>query len=340
MSQITALAAVPVALHHVQTYPLTMRSPVLFLVFNRPDTTARVFEAIRRAQPPRLYVAADGPRAARAGEQERCEAVRRIAIAVDWPCELATLFRERNLGCKRAVSSAISWFFEHEPEGIVLEDDCLPDASFFPYCDELLDRYRDDPRVMCISGDNFISSVWTPEDSYYFSRYQHIWGWATWRRAWASYDVDMAEWRNGRGSAVVEARLPGEPRAVAYWCRLFDAVANGRIDTWDYQWMYACFRECGLSCMPASNLISNIGFGEGATHTVSPESKQANLCVSPLPIALRHPESVEPRIEADRWTSEHVFGLDEQQSRASAALSAFRVRLREYLHRWKNLERS
>jgi hypothetical protein len=294
-----------------------MRNPVLFLVFNRPDTTAQVFEAIRRAQPPRLYVAADGPRPTRAGEHERCAAVRRVATAVDWPCELVTLLRDENLGCKRAVSSAISWFFEREAEGIVLEDDCLPDPTFFGYCDELLDRYRHDTRVMCISGDNFISSDWMPQESYYFSRYFHIWGWATWRRAWAFYDVDMKHWRESGDTGVVQQRLPGEPRAAAHWRESFDRVSRGQIDTWDYQWTYACWRQGGLSCMPASNLVSNIGFGEGATHTISAESKLANLGVAPLELPLRHPKAVEAQLEADRWTSEHVFRIDERQSRAS-----------------------
>ena len=308
-----------------------MRAAILFLVFNRPDTTARVFEAIRQARPPRLYVAADGPRSGRGGEQQRCDEVRRIATAVDWPCELITLLREGNLGCKRAVSSAISWYFTHEPEGIVLEDDCLPDPSFFPYCDELLERYRDDPRVMCISGDNFISRNWLPGDSYYFSRYVHIWGWATWRRAWAHYDVDMKDWLAGDGAAVVERRLRGEPRAVAYWKENFERVASGRIDTWDYQWVYACWRREGLSCMPATNLISNIGFGEGATHTTSPESKLANLGVVAQELPLRHPDAVEAHLGADQWTSEHVFDIDEQQSRAS--LSLLRSRLNGWLRR-------
>lgn len=311
-----------------------MKTAILFLVFNRPDTTSRVFEAIRRAKPPRLYVAADGPRSGRAGEQQRCDAVRRIGTSVDWPCELVTRFRESNLGCKRAVSSAISWFFEHEEEGIVLEDDCLPDPTFFSFCDQLLERYRDDKRVMCISGDNFISSTWVPDASYYFSRYVHIWGWATWRRAWAWYDVDMKDWHGDHGAAIVDQRLPGEPRAAAHWKDLFSRVARNQIDTWDYQWTYACWGQGGLSCMPATNLISNIGFGEGATHTTSPESKLANLSVAPLGMPLRHPDNVEAHLAADRWTSEHVFGIDEHETRASLLRRRLNGRLRRAWARW------
>jgi hypothetical protein len=289
---------------------MSARSAVLFLVFNRPDTTSQVFEAIRRARPAKLYIAADGPRENRAGEAERCAAVRRIATAVDWTCETYTLLRERNLGCKIAVSSAISWFFEHEAEGIVLEDDCVPDPSFFLYCDELLARYRSDERVMCISGDNFISRVWSPQESYYFSRYAHIWGWATWRRAWQNYDVALKEWPSSDKRALLEQWLPGAPHDRAYWREMFDRVAGGRVDTWDYQWIYACLKQHAVSCVPKVNLISNIGFGPGATHTHSPDSKHANLSVGSLPLPLVHPGEVSANVAADRWTSQHVFGVD------------------------------
>jgi hypothetical protein len=306
---------------------MNARSPVLFLVFNRPDTTARVFETIRQAHPPRLYVAADGPRASRPGEADRCEAVRRLATAVDWPCELKTLLRHENLGCKRAVSSGISWFFEHEPEGIVLEDDCLPDPSFFTYCDALLEHYRDDPRVMCISGDNFIAGHWSPQDSYYFSRFAHIWGWASWRRAWQHYDVALADWPTQRESGLLRRLLPGMPRLQAHWCRALDAVAAGKIDTWDYQWAYACFRHGGLSCMPAVNLISNIGFGTDATRTTNPEGKLANLPACKLALPLTHPVEVRANDAADRWTGANVFEIDERRINPRRWVASLRRRL-------------
>ncbi|MGC3982206.1 MAG: hypothetical protein QM808_13195 [Steroidobacteraceae bacterium] len=287
-----------------------MRSPILFLVFNRPDTTKRVFDAIRAARPPRLYIAADGPRPDRAGEAELCESARRIASNVDWPCEVRTLLRSENLGCKRAVSSAVTWFFECEPEGIVLEDDCLPHHSFFEYCDELLERYRDNPHVMCISGDNFISADWVPSASYYFSRYMHIWGWASWRRAWRYYDVDMSDWKDNRTNAQFWARcISHAPQSIGYWQNIFDKVFSGQLDTWDYQWTYACFKQQGLSCMPGNNLISNIGFGKNATHTTSPEGKLADLAAVPIAMPLKHPESVEAADIADTLTNDHVFEI-------------------------------
>jgi hypothetical protein len=205
--------------------------------------------------------------------------------------------------------------------------DCLPDPSFFPYCDELLERYRADPRVMCISGDNFISKVWQPADSYYFSSYMHIWGWATWRRAWQHYDVDMAEWRQS-GRQVLSERFPQEPCARARWQGLFDSVANGKIDTWDYQWMFACWKQHGVSCMPQANLISNIGFGQDATHTVGAESKLANIPSGPIALPLVHPASVAASTYADQWTSRHVLDIDENQGRLARWRTALLGRLR------------
>jgi len=314
---------------------MSTRSPVLFIVFNRPDTTRRVFEAIRAARPPRLYVAADGPRPHKAGEAERCESVRRLATAVDWPCELKTLFSDKNLGCKLGEASAMNWFFENEPEGIVLEDDCLPNASFFSFCDELLERYRDDSRVMCISGDNFISETWVPPDSYYFSKYPYCWGWASWRRAWRHYDVDMNGWRTGSKDELLECMLPEQPQARAYWGDIFDRVSTGGIDTWDYQWVYACWKHGGLSCTPRANLISNIGFGPGATHTVNPDSKHALLPAGTLDTPLQHPTSILASAYADRWASQHVLGIDEQLGHVTRLKKGLARTLRRSLLRFR-----
>lgn len=290
---------------------MTTRSAILFLVFNRPDTTRQVFEAIRMARPARLYVAADGARPERQGESQLCDATRAIATAVDWRCEVHTLFRDENLGCKRAVSTAVDWFFAQEPEGIILEDDCLPDPSFFQYCDDLLERYRHDERIMCVSGDNFISSIWRPSTSYYFSHWAHIWGWATWRRAWARYDVSMASWPNDQESRLLQRLFPRETQAQKYWQRTFNETYHGIVDTWDYQWFLACWRHGGLSCTPARNLISNLGFGTGATHTLNSQSRHANLARHMLPTPLRHPESITRAVHADRWTTRHVLSIRE-----------------------------
>lgn len=280
---------------------MTTRSAILFLVFNRPDTTRRVFEAIRTVRPARLYVAADGARPERSGESQLCDAARAIATDIDWPCEVQTLFRDENLGCKRAVSSAIDWFFEHEPEGVILEDDCLPDRTFFACADQLLEQHRDNARVMCISGVNFISSLCRPAESYYFSRWVHIWGWASWRRAWNHYDVTMESWRNGDSASLLQQRSPRHPKARRYLHNQFNNICTGKLDTWDYQWVYACLHQDGLNCMPASNLITNIGFDAQATHTINPEDTFANRPRKALDFPLSHPTQVAPQNLVDRW---------------------------------------
>ncbi|MBF9059792.1 hypothetical protein HKCCSP123_11425 [Rhodobacterales bacterium HKCCSP123] len=277
---------------------MSSSAPVLFLIFSRPDTTARVFEAIRKARPARLYVAADGPRAGRPKEAERCEEARRVVSQVDWPCEVKTLFRERNLGCRRAVSGAISWFFEHEQEGIILEDDCLPDPSFFTFCTALLERYRDNPRVMCITGNNFQADMQAWPFSYYYSIFNHCWGWASWRRAWDLYDSELKNFDLDRSLRELDqlSRVQG---FGAHWKQILDRVKNGKIDSWAYIWTWSCFREGGLTCTPRTNLVSNIGFGPEATHTVGEGSPLANLPVAPLPSPFTSPHhlAAEPRFD-------------------------------------------
>jgi hypothetical protein len=283
-----------------------MTAPVLFLIFNRPDTTARVFEAIRAARPSRLYVAADGPRADRPGEAERCAEARRIATAVDWPCELKVLFRNENLGCRRAVFGAISWFFDNEAEGIILEDDLLPDPTFFEYCDELLERYRDDPRIMAICGGGYGDAARFGKASYTFARSFDPWGWASWRRAWEMNDGDF----QGLDSFTRHLGKIG-PRGfdcAEYWARMFRKTQAGTFDTWDFPWMFSIFKVGGLVAYPASNLISNIGHRDDATHTRSrpgdARSPLADMPTSPLRFPLSHPRHVRnnPGFEVNLYT--------------------------------------
>ena len=240
---------------------------MLFLVFNRPDTTKQVFEAIRKAKPPRFYVAADGPRIENAGEAEKSEQARRIATQVDWDCEVNTLFRDENIGCGKAVSSAVTWFFENEEEGIILEDDCLPNQSFFWFCEKLLEKYRKDMRVWQICGFN-PQEFFRSENNYFFSKYGSIWGWASWRRAWKYYDYNMRLWtelkENGKYKHFCDNIIESKWRL-----NVFDNVYSKNIDTWDYQWSFAKLINSGLSAIPSVNLIENIGFSKDATHTKS-----------------------------------------------------------------------
>lgn len=288
------------------TPPHPLKTAVLFLIFNRPDTTRQVFEAIRKAKPPRLYVAADGPRADKAGEAEKVEQARRIATQVDWECEVKTLFREKNLGCRVAVSSAIDWFFENEEEGIILEDDSLPSQSFFWFCEELLEKYRDDMRIMAVSGDNFQKDRVRNEFSYYFSRFNHCWGWASWRRAWSYYEKDMQSWPYIRDNDYMQDILL-DKAAVKYWSKIFEAVYKNKIDTWDYQWTFSCWIQNGLTVLPNVNLVSNIGFDGDATHTTGKDNANSKIPVFNLSFPLKHPNWMIKDKKADGYTQKTHF---------------------------------
>lgn len=242
-------------------------TPILFLVFNRLDTTKQVFSVIQKAKPQKLYIASDGPRNGRGGEKEIVDSVRKYVLDnINWECEIKTLFREKNLGCKVAVSSAIDWFFENEEEGIILEDDCLPDLSFFQFCQELLEKYRNDERVAIISGNNFNDKK-IGEADYYFKRIPHIWGWATWKRVWDKYDVNMSQYAEFKKNNKIK-EIWSNKKVQRYWNYIFSEVLNGSIDTWDYQLTFCCFNNNLLNICPNKNLVKNIGFGEGSTNTI------------------------------------------------------------------------
>lgn len=280
--------------------------PVLLLIFNRPDLTERVFEQVRQVQPKSLFIAADGPRPSVFGENQLCEATREVVSQIDWDCEVQTLFRSENLGLKRAVSRAIDWFFEQVDEGIILEDDCVPNRSFFYFCGQMLSRYRHDERIMAISGNNFQEQSDPSGDSYYFSIYNHIWGWATWRRAWRLYDEQMKMWPQLRKSAWLQGLL-GDPQVAEYWCRIFDNVCQDRIESWGYVWTFSCWSQSGLTILPKVNLVSNIGFDERATHTRNRNSTVACRPLVDLEFPLKHPLSVVRDYRADLYTSRRNF---------------------------------
>lgn len=279
--------------------PAELHAPVLFLVFNRPEATARVFEALRSVKPLVLYIAADGPRAHVESDAENCRRVRDIVSRVDWPCRVTTLFREKNLGCGVAISTAITWFFQYETEGIILEDDCLPVNSFFYYCQELLALYRDDTRVMHIGGNNFLRAPYDLTYSYYFARNGHIWGWATWRRAWQHYDLGMSGYAQVKASGYFDDFFLN-PLERFYRLRKLDQVASKKIDTWDYQWDFARYINSGLAIVPNKNLVANIGFGGGATHTRGRDNRYVNLRAHDIGFPLRHPRFVLRNLECEK----------------------------------------
>lgn len=242
--------------------------PILMLVFNRPEQAGRVFEAIRRQKPSSLFIAADGPRASVPSDEKACAMTRHVCTQVDWTCDLKTRFLNQNLGCKNAVSSAIDWFFSENDCGIILEDDCLPSDAFFPYCKELLTHYQNDRDVMMISGWNPLGEWAGCGHGYYFTRIPHIWGWATWRRAWAAYDGGMTGLRDFlRNGGLAETSEDVDLRN--HWASCFIKSHQGIIDTWDYPWTFSIFKHRGICIAPGKNLIQNIGFGSNATHTTN-----------------------------------------------------------------------
>jgi hypothetical protein len=281
-----------------------MRTPVAFLVFNRPDCTERVFAEIARARPPKLLVVADGPRADKAGEAEKCIATRAIIDRVDWKCDVLRNYSDTNLGCGRRPSSGLRWVFEQVEEAIILEDDCLPHPTFFHFCEELLDKYRHDERVMHISGNNYFFRENKIPFSYFFSCYCLSWGWATWRRAFQHYDAEIKLWPVLRNTSWLMDVL-GDPRAVEHWKKLYDLshASIDNVNTWDFQWLFAAWAHRGLSILPSTNVVSNIGFREDATHTRGATNKLANLPRSEMIFPLKHP----PCMVRDKTADQIIF---------------------------------
>jgi hypothetical protein len=274
------------------------KTPILFLIFNRPDTTAKVFEAIRKIRPKYLYVAADGPRTGREGEKEKCEMTRALVQQVDWPCDVKTLFRDENYGCGKAVSSALSWFFENVEEGIILEDDSLPHNEFFPYCEELLDRYRSAEDVKFIGGANFQDGKKIGNASYYFSAYSHVWGWASWKRVWNHYNytLDNVTWSDLEHQLEKYYFTRTERE---HWKDIYDKMKNHLVDTWDYQLTFSIWMDSGVCIIPNVNLVSNIGFNDEATHTNELSWRFSNIRTASI-FPIQHAENVQIYRTADK----------------------------------------
>ena len=284
---------------------MSFDTPVCFIIFNRPDVTERVFREIARCQPRTLLVISDGPRSEHPGEAELVQTTRRIIEQVDWPCRVLKNYSEVNLGCKQRISSGLNWVFEQVEQAIILEDDCLPEPTFFNFCSELLQRYRDDERIMAVSGDNFQEGQSRTPSSYYFSKYPHCWGWASWRRAWKKMDLELKSWPDFQASGGMRL-IADSPEEEKYWTRIFEQLQKGLIDSWAYSWTYSCWAHSGLTILPDVNLVSNIGFGEQATRTKKNDRRMANLPTKPIHEIL-HPRLVFRHKEADILTFNRIF---------------------------------
>jgi hypothetical protein len=284
---------------------MMLDTPIAFIIFNRPQHTRQSFAVIREQRPSKLLIIADGARAGHPTDAARCRETREIVAHIDWPCEVLRNYAEANMGCKRRVSSGLDWVFEQVEKVIVIEDDCLPNQDFFSFCDTLLTRYEADSRVWVITGNNFQNGKKRGDAAYYFSKFNHCWGWATWRRAWQHYRVDIPFWPGWKDTVDWVKKLP-DPVERKIWSDLLDRVQRGEIDTWDYQWTATVWYHGGLTATPQVNLVTNIGFGPEATHTVTADD-QAGLPALPLG-PLTHPTVVKQNLVADRHVLNQNFG--------------------------------
>lgn len=288
----------------MNTSNLNKTVPVLLIIFNRYDSALQVINAIRAIKPAKLYIAADGPRENKPTEKIDCEETRKVVLeAIDWDCEVNTNFRDNNLGCGFGPAAAITWFFEHEEQGIILEDDCVPGESFFSFCRELLDHYKDDSRIMHISGFNIQQGQKRGKGSYYFSRYAEGWGWATWRRAWQLFDFNMEHYPDFLSQQGLDFIFP-DAGVKKRWIKNFDFVLNETpTSIWDYRWMYSIWKENGLCITPNVSLVQNIGFDEKGTHTINGTDSPFAKIKSGKLTRIDHPELMVPDQDADALTT-------------------------------------
>lgn len=284
-----------------------LNTPVALFIFKRPHETARILETIRQVKPPKLFVVADGPRPDREGEAELCAQTRSVIEKVDWDCEVFTDYAPENIGCQKRLSSGFNWVFDTVEEAIIIEDDCLPDLTFYAFAEELLSRYRDDNRVFSITGQNLQFGRKHNDYSYYFSRYPNSWGWASWRRAWKYFDLEIKLWPEIRESNKLTDILR-DPQTVKVWKQTFDMCYDRRLNAcWDFQWTFANFIHNGLTIVSQTNLVKNMGHGIGATHTSDVNSPYSNMVVEPMEFPLKHPPFMIRESLADQFTQDTFY---------------------------------
>ncbi len=292
--------------------------PILYIIFNRPEKTRRSFSEIRKARPTKLFITADGPRADRPTDTELCRQTREIVQNIDWPCEVKTFFRDKNVGTKIVGPTAIRWFFDNVDRGIILEDDGLPDQSFFTFCEELLEKYKNDRRIMHISGNNFQqkNKYYSVKEDYYFSRIPYIWGWATWKRAWDLFDNDLKLWPHVKAENIL-LKIFKDDAVVDRWAYQFDEGLKDTTDPrpqarldWDGRWALTCFAYNAVAITPRVNLVSNIGFDADARTPRNPKDPLANVPIQPIGTPLQHPEKIYINTLADKYTLKYIFNIN------------------------------
>ncbi|MGJ5675494.1 MAG: glycosyltransferase family 2 protein [Nostochopsis sp.] len=299
-----------------------MKTPVALFIFNRPDTTQKVLTAIRQAKPPQLLVVADGPRPDRPDDVNKCEAARAMILQVDWDCQVMKNYSDVNLGCGRRVSSGLDWVFGIVERAIILEDDCLPHPSFFRFCEELLEKYQDDQRIMTILGTNGLKKWKSNNQSYHFCYWPSpVWGWASWSRAWRCYNYDIKAWANPKVQQQIRDFMADDALFLGMAWR-FQKAYRQEVDTWDWQWYFAILSNSGMTILPAVNLVSNIGFGPNATHTKSRLTRIVNRKTYGVEFPLLHPDVVAPDLDYHRQIT--------RVSPTKQFIYAIKARLRPY----------
>ncbi|CAA6696221.1 MULTISPECIES: hypothetical protein [unclassified Lentimonas] len=283
-----------------------MNTPILLIIFNRPKQTRALIDALRPVRPTKIYVAADGPRLNREGEAARCVETRAVIDTIDWPCEISKDYAKENMGCGPRPATAISWIFQHEESAIILEDDCIPNPSFFPFCSELLEKFKDDQRIMQICGSNHVDEHLEINESYLFSNYPLCWGWATWKRAWDLFDYDMATWPEYQKRNMLQ-NIVQSRKEIEYWDNNIANVFEGDQSVWDVRWLFSIWSNHGLSVIPKSNLISNVGFGTDASHTFNYDDRHNDRKTNSVNFPLIHPTPVCPNVEHDNLLEDTFY---------------------------------
>lgn len=267
--------------------------PILLIIFKRKDVALKTLASIKVAKPTKLYIAGDGARLNIADEKEKVDETRKAVLdAIDWDCEVKTRFSEENQGCCNGVYNAINWLFDNEDRGIIIEDDCIMQQSFFRYVDELLERYKDDKRIGMICGANYAKGVEIP-DSYVFSRYKSCHGWATWRRAWKLMDLDM-KWRDSPYFNSIISNMGYKAKDLNYWKYRLKAIDLKDVSAWDWQWYFTLAANNMLAINPKYSLTTNIGFGKEATHTSRAINPKEYIAQKDLTFPLVHPLHMTP----------------------------------------------
>lgn len=304
---------------------------ILLLIWKRPEHTKRVIGSIRKVAPKRIYISSDGPKKNDKNNQKLVNITREEVLReINWECNIFTNFSEENQGCKLAVSKGIDWFFDHEDEGIILEDDCLPNTYFYQYCKVLLEKYRNDNRIWAICGNGYQNKNSFSGESYFLSKYVDVWGWATWKRCWELYDRDIKTWEVNRSNNILK-NVFDKKREFDYWIKIFDKLYFKREpDTWDYQWQYACFINSGMSCMPYINLVENIGFGCGATHTLNiPITEKLDIKkLGKVKFPLIHPAVFLKSKECDEKIENEFFS-----GYSIMSMIGFKLRMKKFLYK-------